>query len=422
MKILHYDHNNQLILESTAISEICKEIDTPFYLYSENDILQNCQSIINYGKETGLTPCYAVKANYNPIILKKIKEVGFGADVVSGGELFFALKAGFAPENIVFAGVGKTEEEIEYAINSNIHSINIESESELNLINNVTKRLEKKVRIAIRINPDIDPQTHPYISTGLHFNKFGVAKNTALRLFEQSKNMPYVKAEGLHVHIGSQITTVTPYIDTANILINFVNELRGIGIDLQFLDLGGGIGINYENQLSEANNQRNYIYDILPKLLKSLESTGLKLYIELGRSVVGSAGLLIAKVIHIKQTEKKKFIITDAAMNNLIRPSLYQAHHQILPVFKDKPDTKELVDIVGPVCETSDFLAKDRELQKLSQGEFIAVTGAGAYGQALSSNYNLRPVIAEILVNKGDFRIIKQRESMEELAERFDWN
>ena len=300
MKILYFDDNNQLSLESTAISEICKEIETPFYLYSENDILQNCKSIINHGIKTGLTPCYALKANYNPAILKIIKDSGFGADVVSGGELYFALKAGFEPDKIVFAGVGKTEEEIEYAINSNIHSINIESESELNLINDVTKRLKKKINIAIRINPDIDPQTHPYISTGLHFNKFGVAKNTALKLFEQSKNMPFVTAEGLHVHIGSQITSVTPYIDTVKILKDFVTELRGIGIDLKFLDLGGGIGINYENQLSDSNNQRSYIDDILPEVLKGLESTKLELYMELGRSVIGSAGLLITKVIHVK--------------------------------------------------------------------------------------------------------------------------
>jgi diaminopimelate decarboxylase len=422
MKILHFDENNQLTFENTAISEICKEIETPFYLYSENDILQNCQSIINHGKITGLTPCYALKANYNPSILKIIKDSGFGADVVSGGELYFALKAGFAPDKIVFAGVGKTEEEIEYAINSNIHSVNIESESELNLIDAVTKRLKKNIKIAIRINPDIDPQTHPYISTGLHFNKFGVAKNTALKLFEKSKDMPYIAAEGLHVHIGSQITSVTPYIDTVKILKDFVNQLHGIGIDLKFLDLGGGIGINYENQLSETNNPRTYIDDILPKVLQELESIGLKLYIELGRSVIGSAGLLITKVIHVKETEKKKFIITDAAMNNLIRPSLYQAHHQILPIVNNGTGEKELVDIVGPVCETSDFLAKDRELQILSQGDFIAVTGAGAYGQALASNYNLRPVIAEILVNKVKYKIIRQRETMDELAERFDWN
>lgn len=422
MKILYFDDNNQLYFENTAIAEICKEIETPFYLYSENDISQNCQSIINHGKKTGLTPCYALKANYNPAILKIIKDSGFGADVVSGGELYFALKAGFEPDKIVFAGVGKTEEEIEYAINSNIHSINIESESELNLINDVTKRLKKKINIAIRINPDIDPQTHPYISTGLHFNKFGVAKNTALKLFEQSKNMPFVTAEGLHVHIGSQITSVTPYIDTVKILKDFVTELRGIGIDLKFLDLGGGIGINYENQLSDSNNQRSYIDDILPEVLKGLESTKLELYMELGRSVIGSAGLLITKVIHVKETAKKKFIITDAAMNNLIRPSLYQAHHQILPITKNETEQNELVDIVGPVCETSDFLAKDRELPVLSQGDFIAVTGAGAYGQALASNYNLRPVIAEILVNKNNYKIIRHRESMKELADRFDWN
>ena len=422
MKILYFKKDSNLIFENIPISKICHEIETPYYLYSKNDILQNCESIIRHGEKVGLTPCYALKANYNPSILKIIKDTGFGADVVSGGELYFALKAGFSPEKIVFAGVGKTEEEIEYAINSNIHSINIESESELNLVSDVATRLKKKIRIAIRINPDIDPQTHPYISTGLHFNKFGVAKSIALSLFKRSKDMPFVSAEGLHVHIGSQITSITPYLDTVKILKGFINELKQIGINITFIDLGGGIGINYDNQLSDGDNQRNYIDRILPGVLKELESTKLKLYIELGRSVIGSAGLLITKVIHVKETENKKFIIVDAAMNNLIRPSLYQANHQILPIEKSDNRKKEIVDIVGPVCETSDFLAKDRELPVLKQGDYLAITGAGAYGQALASNYNLRPVIAEILVSGSNYKIIKKCDSIEDLAARFDWN
>ena len=396
MKILYYEDNN-LHIENISIAKICKNVKTPFYLYSENDILQNCQSILNHSKKTGLTPCYALKANYNPSILKTIKNTGFGADVVSGGELYFALKAGFEPDKIVFAGVGKTEEEIEYAIKSNIHSINIESESELNLVNNVANRLKKNIKVAIRINPDIDPQTHPYISTGLHYNKFGVSKEIALNLFKKSKELSFVSAEGIHVHIGSQITSVTPYIDTAKILLDFVKKVQHLGIELTFLDLGGGIGINYKNQLSIDGNERVFINKILPGILQELKSTRLKLYMELGRSVIGSAGLLITKVIHVKKTANKKFIIVDAAMNNLIRPSLYQANHQILPVVKNDTNSNQLVDIVGPVCETSDFLAKDRELPELKQGDFIAITGAGAYGQALASNYNLRPVIAELL-------------------------
>jgi diaminopimelate decarboxylase len=422
MKILYFDINEKLNFENISITKICHEIETPFYLYSNGDIKQNCESILRYGKKIGLMPCYALKANYNPKILKTIRESGFGADVVSGGELYFALKAGFPSEQIVFAGVGKTKEEIEYAINSNIHSINIESESELNLINDVSRKLKKKIKIAIRINPDIDPQTHPYISTGLRYNKFGVAKNIALNLFKQSKNMPFISAEGLHVHIGSQITSVTPYIDTIKILKEFINEIQQVGIYLTFLDLGGGIGINYENQLSEENNERNYINHILPGILNELESTQLKLFIELGRSVVGSAGLLITKVIHVKETENKKFIIVDAAMNNLIRPSLYQANHQILPIEKSKNSKKEIVDIVGPVCETSDFLAKDRELPVLKRGDYLAITGAGAYGQVLASNYNLRPIISEIMVDGSNYKIIRQRESVKNIAEQFDWN
>lgn len=421
MKILYYNEDNKLTLENTLVEDICKEIESPFYVYSENDIIQNCKSIISHGKKTGLIPCYALKANYNPSLLKIIKNSGFGADVVSGGELFFALKAGFNPDKIMFAGVGKTEEEIEYAINSHIHSINVESESELKMVDSVTKRLNKNVRVAVRINPDIDPKTHPYISTGLHFNKFGVAKIKAIELFKKSENMRYVNAEGLHVHIGSQITSATPYIDTIKILKEFILELQNIGINLKFLDLGGGIGINYDNQLSEEGNQRTFVDDILPPILKDLESTGLKLYMELGRSIIGSAGMLVAKVLHVKQTENKKFIITNAAMNNLLRPSLYQAYHQVLPLTKKNISKNEIVDIVGPVCETSDFLARDRNLPELKQGDFIAVTGAGAYGQALASNYNLRPVIAEILVKDNTYRVIRNREKIEDLADRFEW-
>lgn len=421
MKILHYKENN-LNLENISISEICENVKTPFYLYSENDILYNCESILRHGEKVGLTPCYALKANYNASILKTIKNTGLGADVVSGGELYFALKAGFEPDKIVFAGVGKTKEEIEYAIQSNIHSINIESESELNLVNEVANNLKKNIKIAIRINPDIDPQTHPYISTGLHYNKFGVAKDIALRLFKQSKDMTYISAEGLHVHIGSQITSITPFIDTAKILKDFVKEINKIGRTITFLDLGGGIGINYNNQLSTEGNERVYINRILPGLLEELKTTNLKLYIELGRSVIGSAGLLITKVIHVKETAHKKFIIVDAAMNNLIRPSLYQAEHQILPIVKYEDSKKETVDIVGPVCESSDFLARERELPVLKQGELIAITGAGAYGQALASNYNLRPVISEIMVNDKTFRTIRESETVEILSGRFDWN
>jgi len=420
MKILYYDSSVNLCLEDVKLSNISNQFPTPFYVYSKADIQQNCNQILEYINEFDLTPCYALKANYNPEILRIIKNMGFGADVVSGGELYFALKRGIPPGQIVFAGVGKTKDEIEYAINSNIHSLNVESEGELNLINEISSRLEKKVKIAVRVNPDIDPKTHPYISTGLHTNKFGVPKDQAINLFKKSLEMKWVSAEGIHVHIGSQITSSDPYLETANFLEIMVNELSQIGQQITFLDLGGGIGINYTNQLD--GNDRTYIKSILPKILNKLKKLKLKIYVELGRSIIGSAGLLITKVINIKENKNKKFIIVDAAMNNLIRPSLYQAFHQILPLKQSKDNTSEKVDLVGPVCETGDFFARDRELPKLKAGDYLAITGAGAYGQSLSSNYNLRPSIAELLIHNSDIKIIKEQESIEDIANKFSWN
>lgn len=421
MKILSYHKSHDLYLENVNLSDLCNKHVTPFYVYSSTDIKQNCTQVLEIGKNHKLTSCYALKANYNPALLKIIIEKGFGIDVVSGGELYFALRSGVSPDKIVFAGVGKTEDEIEYAIKEDIHSLNVESESELYSVNKIAQKLQKKIRIAFRVNPDIDPQTHPYISTGLHYNKFGVGKDLALELFQKSLSMNWIVAEGLHVHIGSQIASADPYLETAEFLENMVNELAKIGINITYLDLGGGIGINYENQIDEDGNQRTYIKTILPKILEKLRKLDLSIFVELGRSIIGSAGFLITKVIHIKETQNKKFIVVDAAMNNLVRPSLYQAYHQILPLKWSNSNQTEKVDVVGPVCETGDFLAKDRELPIIRQGDYLAITGAGAYGQSLSSNYNLRPQIAELLVNENKVEIIKERQKIEEIAEQYNW-
>ena len=420
MAILYYNSDNRLHFERIDLTAFSNKVKTPYYIYSTAEISNNCDKIYSVSSNTDFMPCYALKANYNPYLIKLICNKGFGADVVSGGELYFAQKCGIPSNKIVFAGVGKTEVEIEQAIIAGIHSLNVESESELKKICEVAQRLGKKVRIAIRVNPDIDPQTHPYISTGLHSNKFGVPKEFAVRLFKLAKEHQNIEPEGIHVHIGSQIQTDEPYIQTAHFLKALYFELKTAGIEIKYLDLGGGIGINYENQLDQQNESRVYIENILPKFLKPLKELNLKILIELGRSIVGSAGLLITKVIYIKNSPSKKFIIVDAAMNNLIRPSLYQAFHQILPLVKNNK-ISEKVDVVGPVCETSDFFAKDRELPELKEGDYLAISGAGAYGQVLCSNYNLRPTIAEYLVDGENVSTIYKGESIESIAAKYSW-
>ena len=419
-KILHYNNEGQLQLEECTIKSVCTKFPTPFYLYSRAAIEKNCSEIKEISRGFDLFPCYALKANYNPSLIKIIHNFGFGADVVSGGELYFALKAGIPADKIVFAGVGKTEAEIEEAIRYKIHSLNVESESEFNVIENIVNKLKQKATIAFRVNPDINPHTHPYISTGIHTNKFGIPRELAFELFRRATKHPFIDPLGIHVHIGSQIDQESPYLETVTYLMKMKDELSSRGIRISFLDLGGGIGINYQNQLDVNDNQLTYVNRILPKMLEPFKGTGIKLLIELGRSIIGSAGLLITKVLYIKKTPQKKFIIVDAAMNNLLRPSLYQAYHQVLTLDKSSGPT-EIVDIVGPVCETSDFLAKEREISSVKEGDYLVISGAGAYGQALSSIYNLRPLAAEYLVTDQYTEVIYTGESIRSIAERYTW-
>jgi len=420
MNILYYNTLNQLTFEEHALIKLCEKISTPFYVYSANEIKNNCDEVLSFTQDYDLLPCYALKANYNPTIIKLINELGFGADVVSAGELYFARKCGIPIDKIVFAGVGKTKEEIEQAITLGIHSLNIESDEELNLIETLAKNLKKKITIAVRVNPGINAQTHPYISTGLYQNKFGVIKEQAFELYKRAQKSEHVIPSGIHVHIGSQIDSVEPYIDTAHFILNFMKKLSDLGIVVKHLDLGGGIGINYHQQLDSNDSHRTYIKKILPAFLKQFKDLRIKLIIELGRSIVGSAGLLVTKILYVKETPMKKFIIVDAAMNNLIRPSLYQAYHQILPLIA-KNGTRERVDVVGPVCETGDYVAKDRDLPILKTGEFLAITGAGAYGQVLSSNYNLRPTIEEYLITGKEIINIFEGESISAIAAKYSW-
>ncbi len=294
----------------------------------------------------------------------------------------------------------------------------MESFSELKLLDRIAAEKEQKVSVAIRVNPDIDPQTHPYISTGLHSNKFGVTRDEAIRMYQFAAKSAWLMPEGIHVHIGSQIRSEGPYVETAEFVIALYHELSSMGIAIKFFDLGGGIGINYDGQVE--TEERTYLKKIMPAMLKPFAGMNVKLVMELGRSIIATAGILVTKVVYVKRTPAKTFIIVDAAMNNLIRPSLYQAVHQIVPA-KRRSGDRQKVDIVGPVCETGDFLARDYELGPVEEGDYLVITGAGAYGQALSSNYNLRPQIAEYQVQGDDVEVIYPGENIEKIAAKYEW-
>lgn len=419
MKRAFYYSSGRLFCEQVDLLELAGNTPTPFYLYSLMDLKRNCQEIIEAGKSYDYLPCYALKANFNPHLLRHIAGLGLGADVVSAGELYFALKAGFPASKIVFAGVGKTAQEIRFAIETGIHSLNVESFEELKLTSKIARQLQKNVNIAIRVNPDIEAQTHDYISTGMHNTKFGVSEDEAISMYQFALEDQYLKPHGVHVHIGSQITSKTPYLKTIDFLQVFIKNLKNLGVPLSFIDLGGGIGINYHDNLQNSDNQGTYIQAILPDYLHGFKGLGLKLVVELGRAVIGSAGILITKSIYRKQTPLKKFLIVDAAMNNLIRPSLYGAHHEIVPLQLNH-SAKETNDIVGPVCESGDFFAKERVVPMTKSGDYLAILGAGAYGQALSSNYNLRPRIAEYLVDGQVVKTIFKEEKINDLWEHFN--
>lgn len=407
-----------LYCENVNLKEFAEQHETPFYLYSRQQIEANCNAVLQTGQGLPFMACYALKANYNPHLLAIIRDCGFGADVVSGGELQFALRLGFAPQKIVFAGVGKTPAEIELAVNSGIHSLNVESAAELQIIAGIAEKLRKPVRIALRVNPDVEAQTHKYISTGRYINKFGIDIAQARPLFKKAAAHKWLEPEGIHVHIGSQITTREPFLETIDVLLKLSEELKQSGVPIKYLDLGGGIGIDYQNNFRTQKPATDYFNDILKPYLQGFKETGLKLVVELGRSVIANAGMLVSRVLLRKETPLKKFIVVDAAMNNLIRPSLYSAHHEIIPLHLQNRK-KETVDVVGPVCESSDFLAKDRTLEQLQQGEFLAVSAAGAYGQVLSSNYNLRPTIKEYLVNSDHVTTIFKGRSIDNLFNEF---
>ena len=419
-----YFKDNRLYAENFLVEDLAKEFGTPLYIYSKNQILRNYREINQplVNSKLDFINCYAIKANSNPEILKLLAEEGAGAEIASGGELYLALKFGYLRNKITFTGVGKTDEEIEYALRENIFNFTVESLQELKVISEIAHRLGIIARVSIRVNPDIDAKTHPYITTGMKENKFGIDSKDILDVFKTALTLPNVDVIGLHSHIGSQITEVNPYIEAVKYLGSLIEKVETMGVNIRYLNFGGGFGVKYKNVLThryipqEEDDLETYasLGDHVESVIKMLSKYNKKLVIEPGRSLVANAGILTGKVLFIKQGELKKFVITDTGMNDLMRPCLYQAYHQVVPLTL-KDTGAETVDIVGPVCETSDFLATKRCVQKLERGDRFAVMTTGAYGYSLSSNYNARLRPAEVLVDGDKYHLIREREKVEEL-------
>ncbi len=412
-KIMHLFkyRNRELLAEDVHVKKLAEKYGTPLYIYSYNTLLRHFKAYDEAFDGYPHIICFALKANSNAAILRLFAKNGSGADVVSGGELFRALKAGVPSKKIVYAGVGKTEEEIRYALKSKILMFNVESENELREIDRVAGKIRVRAPIALRINPDIDPETHPYISTGLKKHKFGIPIEDALEYYKLASRLKNIDVVGIHKHIGSQITKVSPFVDALKRILILVDELTGRGVKIQYLDIGGGLGISYREEEPPLPK------DLAKNLLPLLDGRKLTLIMEPGRSIVGNAGILVTKVLYLKKGVEKEFVIVDAGMNDLMRPSLYGAYHHITPIVKKKRRTI-LADVVGPICESADFLAKEREMPEVRQGEYLVVMSAGAYGFSMSSNYNSRPRAAEVMVKGEKHYLIREREKYDDLTTR----
>ncbi len=400
--------DNELYAEDVPVRLLAEKYGTPLYIYSYKTLLRHFNAYDEAYKGFPHIVCYALKANSNGAVLRLLAGNGCGADIVSGGELFRAMKAGIPSGKIVYAGVGKTEEEIRSALKAKILMLNVESEDELREIDGIAGRMRTKAPVALRINPDIDAKTHPYITTGMREHKFGISIEDAIDNYRLASKMKNIRVIGLQKHIGSQITEISPFVDSFKRILDLLDELNREKFDIKYLDIGGGLGIAY------ADEKPPVPADIARKLLPLVHGRNITLIIEPGRSIVGNAGILVTKVLYLKKGEDKEFVIVDAGMNDLLRPSLYDAYHQIKPVTRNKRN-KILADIVGPVCESGDFLAKGRKIEKINRGEYLSVMSAGAYGMSMSSNYNSRPSVAEVMVNGRTHSLIRKRGSYEDL-------
>ena len=395
--------------ESCSLKQLAKEVGTPLYVYSRSALVENFKQFDSAFANIPHLVCFAVKANSNLSLLKLFRDLGAGYDIVSGGELFRVRQVGVDPQKVVFSGVGKKNAEIDYALNSNILLFNVESKAELDAIEARGKVLNIEARVSFRVNPDIDPETHPHISTGLQRHKFGVSMDEALPLYQEAVSLSQVEPVGISCHIGSQVTSLKPFIEATQRMLKLVDELTASGIRLQYIDLGGGLGIRYNDEAPPT------VVEYAAALSALLAGRSETLILEPGRILSANAAVLLTEVLYLKQSQGRQFVVVDAGMNDLIRPGLYGAYHEIVPV--ETSEREDFVaDIVGPVCETTDYLARERTLPQVQRGEILAVRDAGAYGFTLASNYNSRPRAAEVLVDSQSYQIVRKRESYEDLV------
>lgn len=420
MHSFHY-RDSKLHCEDVDLGRVAQEFGTPLYIYSAGTILDHYRRLDSALASLDHLICYAVKANSNRAILKLLADAGAGFDIVSAGELFRVRAAGGLPDRCTFAGVGKSREEIEYALEQGVYSLNVESEAELDYINQIAGAKNLRAPIALRLNPDVDPHTHEYISTGSHENKFGIALEHAAAVYERAATMSNIRIVGVQMHIGSQITETEPFAEAIRKVSPLVSELKA-KYGIEFFSIGGGLGIVYESSLASGSGDwwqasktalsiQQYINAILPEL----RELKLKILLEPGRLLAGNAGVLLTRVRYLKQSGQKKFAIVDAGMNDLIRPALYHSYHEIVPVDEPRSSAREKIDVVGPVCESADFFALDREMPELQEGDLLAIMSAGAYGFVMASNYNSRPLPAEAFVHGNKFALIRQRQTFEDL-------
>lgn len=401
---------NKLYCEDVPIEKIAATVGTPFYLYSHATLTRHLNAFQDAFEKIDHLVCFSAKANTNVAILKLFADRGCGLDIVSGGELYRGLQAGFAPERIVYSGVGKRVDEIDDALKAGILMFNLESIDELKLIDQRAGKLNQRARIAIRVNPDVDPKTHPYISTGLKKNKFGINTEAAIEGYRLAARLAHIDIIGIDCHIGSQITDAAPFEDALQNVKSLMLRIKSeTGIDIKYIDMGGGLGITYGDESPPS------LEEYAKAFMQSLEDMSVTLILEPGRVLVGNAGILVTRALYNKDGQDKKFIIVDAGMNDLLRPTLYGAFHAIEPVVRNKT-SKTVADVVGPICESGDFLAVDRSLTEVNSGDLLAVMSTGAYGFVMSSNYCSRPRVAEVMVKKDQYQVVKQRETYADLV------
>jgi len=400
--------NGELFAEGVPVRRIALEVGTPAYIYSLATLKRHYRVFDQAFARLSHLVCFSMKSNSNLAVLRVFVKEGGGFDIVSAGELFRALKAGADPKKIVFSGVGKKKAEIEYALNAGILMFNVESEQELTVLNEIARGMEKKAPISLRVNPDVDPKTHPYISTGMKKSKFGIDIKRSLEVYKRALTLAHLEVIGVDCHIGSQLTTIPPFVDALSRVKVFVEALRKEGARIRYLDLGGGLGIRYKDE--EPPHPEEYA----GALIQGLQGLDVTLILEPGRVVVGNAGILVTEVLYLKEGEEKTFVVVDGGMNDLIRPALYGSYQAIRPVVERKGEMI-VADVVGPICESGDFFAKDREIPRPQEGDLLAVMSAGAYGFTMSSNYNSRPRAPEILVDGDNFHVVRKRESFEDL-------